>query len=119
MLFEARTGRVRDHVRFDGELTLYVDRDAYRMMTEIIAAGDAVRQVTIQGTPEELQTAALGFASSIFGIEQGKKLMNFYHGDAACVLNVCGKYFSVRLAKKITKVQKKQYRRREVHDNGF
>ena len=108
MLFEVRTGRVRDHVRFDGELTLYVDAEAGLLVRAIAEAQTAIHGITEKSTEEEQRTAAFSFASAIFGREQAASLMNFYHHDAACVLNVCGKYFTQRLGKLITKAQKRQ-----------
>ena len=107
-MFEIRTGRVRDHVRFDGDLTLYVDAEAGVLVRSIANAQDMIHSISEKSTLKETRTAALNFASAIFGHEQAVSLMEFYHQDAACVLNVCGKYFTQRLGKMITKAQKKQ-----------
>lgn len=105
MIFKMKSGRVRDRVQFDGDLILDVDSDAFRMMSNIYAAGEAISQLTPKSTTEDLSAAARAFAAAIFGHEQAKQLMDFYHGDATCVLNMCGKYFSLRLKSKITKAQ--------------
>ena len=47
------------------------------------------------------------FAEVIFGKEQAEKLIAFYENDALAVINACGMYFSQRLAKIITKAQKR------------
>ena len=47
------------------------------------------------------------FAGVIFGEEQAKALLDFYHNNAGCVVNVCGQYFSNRLRGLIEKAQKK------------
>ena len=108
MLFEVRTGRVRDNVRFDGGLTLYVDAESGVLVRGIADAQNAIHRITEISTEKEARAAALNFAAAIFGRKQAESLMEFYHDDAACVLNVCGQYFTQRLGKMITKAQKKQ-----------
>ena len=51
--------------------------------------------------------AARYFAGVIFGSDQAEKLIDFYHGDGLCVINLCAKYMTGRLNKLIAKVQKK------------
>ena len=72
---------------------------AQRKLTETISTEDV--------TDEALKEAAEFFSAVLFGKEQTEKLMDFYAGDAACVINVCGQVFKDQLIDKITKAQKK------------
>ena len=58
-------------------------------------------------TDESIKDAAEYFAAVLFGKEQTDKLFEFYAGDSACVINICGQVFKDQLAAKITKAQKK------------
>lgn len=106
--YDVHSGRVRDTVRFDGDLTLFVDGNAWQMLFAIEAAREAAKNVKIDSPEEERREAAMRFATAIFGAEQAEKLMDYYNGDAGTVLGVCGQYISERLIKRITSVQKKQ-----------
>lgn len=90
------------------DLSLYVDGDPGRMVAGLTTAQAMLKEIG-QGnsTEEQRNDAAMAFAGSIFGTEQAKALMDFYHGDPACVIGICGKYFNERLAKLIEKAQKK------------
>jgi hypothetical protein len=46
-------------------------------------------------------------AAVIFGEEQAKQLMEFYHDDPPGVIHVCLLYFQQRLSKRIIKASKK------------
>lgn len=109
-MFHVSLGRVRDKVMFreDGEsLTLTVDGDAARMVRALTDAQKSLNAVKGESTDEDRISAAKQFAAAIFGADQAEKLVQFYHGDAVCVIEACGRYFSSGLAKKITKAQKK------------
>ena len=66
-----------------------------------------MKEITDDSTEEQVRDCAEYFAAVIFGIEQAKKLIEFYADDPGCVITVCGQYFKERLAKKITEIQKK------------
>ena len=89
----------------DERLTLKVDGDAMRMTAGLNAAAERIKG---SNTDEEMREATLFFAGVIFGDEQAQKLMAFYLDDSTCVINICARYFSRRLAKKIEKAQKKK-----------
>lgn len=108
---EITLNRVHDTVCIregDERLTLKVDADPNRIIAGLSYAGKLLQALTAESTEEQRHDAIMYYARSIFGPDQAEKLLDFYHGDAGCVVNVCGKYFSERLAKKITKAQKKQ-----------
>lgn len=88
-------------------LKLTVDADSFRMVTALRQAQQELSGLTDEATEEAQQAAALHFAAAIFGDEQARALLHFYHDDVACVINVCGQYFSKRLKKKIIRAQKK------------
>ena len=107
---EITMNRVHDTVRVrEGQeaLTLRVDGDAMRMVAGLNAAQKRLQGITSYASKTEINEAALFFAGVMFGEEQAQKLLDFYHGDAGCVINVCGRYFSSRLAKLIERAQKK------------
>ena len=108
--YEVSLRRVRDTVRIregDDAITLTVDGEAMRMVTALNAARQQMLGVTNETPAEAQQAAARTFATAIFGADQADTLMNFYNGDAACVINVCGRYFSDRLAGIIAKAQRR------------
>ena len=100
---------VSDKVTFrnvDRTLTLYVRDDAAALVSRLTRAQDRLSQITTEDSECERVNAARFFAQSIFGEEQGDRLVDFY-GEPLAVINVCGIYFKQRLGKKITKAQKK------------
>lgn len=109
--FEISLHRVHDRVniREGGEsLALQVDADPMRMVAGLTQAQKMMQGLTEESTEDQQRDTALYFAGVIFGKEQAESLLAFYHNDAACVINVCGQYFSARLGKLISKAQKKQ-----------
>lgn len=103
-------GRVYDRIVIrEGKekLELHVDADPNRMVAGLDQAQRQLKTITEETTDEEQRKIALYFAGVIFGAEQANKLMEYYHGDGACVVSVCGKYFADRLGKIIIKAQKK------------
>ncbi len=108
--YEISLNRVHDRVRIrEGSevLDLRVDADPMRMVAGLNEAQRQLRAIGDDSPPEALQAAARHFAEVIFGAEQAARLMMFYRGDAACVINVCGRYFSERLSKLIDKAQRR------------
>lgn len=109
-MFTLSLNRVHDRVRIvegDERLTLIVDGDAMRMVAGLNEAQKRLKALTEESTVDEQKDAALYFAGVMFGEEQALALLEFYHDDAACVINICGKYFSTRLAKLIEKAQRR------------
>lgn len=111
--YEMTLNRVHDTVKIkenDETLVLVVNADPMRLVAGLNKAQQKLNALVngeAEPTPAEMQEAAEFFAAVIFGTEQAKKLMQFYAGDAACVINICGTYFRERLGGKITKVQKR------------
>ena len=104
--------KVHDRVNIveNGEtLTLVVSADPVRMVAGLNKAQKKLADLVKSETPDEkgMKEAAELFASTIFGPEQTRQIMEFYGEDAASVINVCGNYFRDRLGDKISKVQKK------------
>ena len=108
--YEMTLNRVHDTitVREGSErLTLTVNGDAMRMVAGLNKAQAKMKGVTEETPDEDVKEVAEYFAAVIFGKEQAAKLMAFYAEDPGCVITVCGRYFSERLAGKITEAQKK------------
>ena len=108
--YEVTLNRVHDTIKVNenGEkLTLVVNADPMRIVAGLTKAQEKLTNL-VKGEPsdEDMREAAEYFAAVIFGTEQAKKIMEFYAGDAACVINVCGKYFRERLGGIIAKAQK-------------
>lgn len=109
-MYKLTLNRVHDTVRITegGEaLTLKVDDDPMRMVTALRQAQQELSGLTGEATEEAQHAAARHFAAAIFGEAQADALLQFYRGDAASTINVCGQYFSKRLNKLIIKAQKK------------
>jgi len=109
-MFNISLNRVHDSVRIsegDERLTLLVDGDAMRMVAALTEAQRTLKGLTEESTEKERMDAAMAFAIAIFGPTQAWELAHFYHDDPACVISVCGKYFSQRLAGLIEKAQKR------------
>lgn len=100
---------VEDKVTFrnvDKTLTLYVRGDAASFVVGLKKAQDRLKEITDESDDCERVNVARFFAQTLFGEEQGDRLVDFYNEPLA-VITVCGMYFQNRLAKKITKAQKK------------
>ena len=109
--YEVTLNRIHDTIKIveNGEkLPLVVNADPMRIVAGLNVAQEKMTEL-VKGEPteEEMKAAAEYFAAVIFGTEQAKKLIEFYAGDAACVINVCGKYFRDRLCGIIAKAQKR------------
>lgn len=100
---------VEDKVTFrnvDKTLTLYVRGDAASFVVGLKQAQDKLKEITDESSECERVDCARFFARTLFGEEQGDQLVDFYNQPLA-VITVCGMYFKDRLAKKITKAQRK------------
>lgn len=109
-MYKVSLNRVHDTVRIsEGEehIELRVDGDAMRIMAGLNQAQKMLSGLNEQSGEDAVRDAALYFAGAIFGHNQAQALLCFYNGDPSCVVNVCGRYFSGRLAKLIEKAQKK------------
>ena len=109
-MYKLSLNRVHDRVRItegDERIELRVDADPMRMVVGLNEAQRRLKTITDDTTVGERDDIALYFAGVIFGESQADTLWNFYHRDAACVINVCGRYFSDRLAKLIEKAQRR------------
>lgn len=90
----------------DKTITLYVRGDAASFVVGLKKAQDKLKELTDESDECERVNCARFFARTLFGEEQGDKLVDFY-GEPLAVITVCGLYFKKSLAKKITKAQKK------------
>ena len=107
---EMTLNRVHDTITVreaDEKITLTVNGDAMRMVAGLNKAQAKMKGITDETSDEEVKEVAEYFAAVIFGKEQAAKLMAFYADDPGCVITVCGRYFSERLADKITEAQKR------------
>lgn len=109
-MYKLSLNRIHDRVRItegDERMDLRVDADPMRMVAGLNEAQRRLKTITDDTTTEEMREIATYFAGVMFGADQAAALLEFYHDDAACVINVCGKYFSDRLSKLIAKAQKR------------
>lgn len=90
-------------------LVLKVCADPSKLVAGLTGAQTKLKEVSQRENMEmsEMQETAEAFAAAIFGAEQARALSDFYANDPACVINVCNKYFTGRLAGKIADAQKK------------
>lgn len=101
---------VTDKVRFrnvDKTLTLTVRADASALVVGLKKSNELLSAMTDEIPEAERLESARFFAVTLFGNEQGNKLCEFYNNDPLSIITACGMYFQNRLAKKITKAQKK------------
>lgn len=108
--YELTMNRVHDRIRVrEGNevIDLTVDGDPARMVAALNTTQAALKALSAESTEEEILRAAVMFAKAIFGKDQAAKLVEFYHNDPGCVVNVCSKYFAQRLCRIITKQQKR------------
>lgn len=89
------------------KLTLYVNADPMRLTAGLVQVQKMLKTWTDTTTAKQRKEIALSYASVMFGEDQAKKLLAFYHNDPACVLNVCAQYFKRTLSRLITKAQKR------------
>lgn len=100
---------VSDKVTFrnvDKTLTLCVRSNATAMVVNLKQAQDKLKELNDDADECERMNAARFFARSVFGEEQGDKLVDFYN-EPFTIISVVGIYFDERLKKLITKAQKK------------
>lgn len=109
-MFQISLNRIHDTVKINegsDSLVLHVNGDPRRMVAGLSEAQKMLTAINDDSPVDEITKAAEYFSTVIFGAEQSKQLMDFYHGDAGCVINICGQYFSERLKTLIIKAQKK------------
>ena len=101
---------VSDKVTFknvDKSLTLYVRSDAASLVVGLKQAQNELNELTDSSDECQRVNAARFFARSVFGEDQGDKLVDFYNEPLA-VVSAVGQYFDQRLKYKITKAQKRK-----------
>jgi hypothetical protein len=91
----------------DDRIKMQVRADDSLLVIGIKRANERIRTLTDDTPDDEKKTAALMLAQAIFGDDQGTALYDFY-GDPYAVISACGLYFRERLAKIITKAQKRK-----------
>lgn len=109
--FTVTLNRVRDRVKISEgaeTLELYVDDDPMRLTAGITESVKLLKTLGDESTDEDVQITAMYMARTIFGTDQAKRLMDYYHQDGRCVISVCSVYIEKRLSRLIIKAQKKQ-----------
>lgn len=91
------------------KLTLKVNADPMRLTAGLVQVQKNLKSWNDKTTEKQKKEIALSYAAVIFGTEQAKQLLDFYHGDAACVINVCAQYFARTLSRLINKAQKRMH----------
>lgn len=100
---------VSDRVTFrniDKTLDLTVRSDASTLVLGLKRVNERLNGMTDDSPEADRMAAARFFADTLFGKDQGGQLCEFY-GEPLAVITACGMYFRERLAKKISKAQKK------------
>lgn len=108
--YEMTLNRVHDSVTVregDEKITLTVNGDAMRIVAGLTKAQAKMKELKDDSPDDVVRECAEYFAAVIFGKDQAEKLMAFYADDPGCVITVCGRYFSERLAGKISDMQKR------------
>ena len=98
------------YINENGErLKMVINADPMRLIAGLNKAQAKMKKTISKPdvTDDEIKEAAEFFSGVLFGKEQTEKLFDFYAGDSACVINVCGKVFKDQLTDKITQAQKK------------
>lgn len=90
-------------------LTLKVNADPMRLTAGLVQVQKLLKTWTDKTTEKQKKEIALTYAAVLFGEEQAKKLLEFYHNDPACVVNVCAQYFARTLSRLINKAQKRMH----------
>ena len=101
---------ISDNITFrnvDKTINLSVRADAPSLVLGLKRVQERLTGLTDETEESERVDAARFFAITIFGTEQGEQLVQFYNSDPLAIISACGLYFQSRLAKKITKAQKK------------
>ena len=112
-MYRISLGRVHERVKItEGResLTLLVDADPMQLtigLKKSQAQMEALKK-SKNRTEEDNMNAARFFASVIFGKEQAEKLIDFYNNDPSCIVSVCYRLLSGRLAALIVKAQKRR-----------
>ena len=102
---------ISDNVTFrnvDKTISLSVRSDAPSLVLGLKRSQEKLTGMNDDTDDSERIDAARFFARTLFGTEQGDQLVQFYNEDALAIISACGMYFKERLAKKITKAQKKK-----------
>ena len=110
-MFNITLNRVRDKITVkegNEKIILRVDKDPRIIAIELKTAQKALSEIKDDSSTVKKITAAKSLSEAMFGEEQTKTLFRFYSDDPGCVVTICGMYFEKRLAKLITKAQKKQ-----------
>lgn len=109
-------GLVRDRVAAvegNDKLELIVSERANTIMHKLGIAQKGLEALGNSPKDQDRERVALQFASALLGEKQAQELLSFYQNDPNCVIDWCGKYFSARLSKKITRAQKKNMQKRK------
>ena len=90
----------------DKTIVLYVRSSAASLVVGLKQAQEKLKELDDTTDECERMNAARFFARSIFGEEQGDKLVDFYNEPIA-IISALGMYFDKQLKQKITKAQKR------------
>lgn len=102
---------ISDNITFrnvDKTINLSVRSDAPSIVLGLKKAQEKLTGLNDDADDSERIDAARFFARTLFGTDQGDSLVQFYNDDPLAIISACGMYFQKRLAKKITKAQKKK-----------
>ena len=109
-MFTMSLNRVHDTLKIkegNDSIILHVNADPRRIVAGLNGVQARLQSINEETPDAERLEHATVFANVLFGEDQAKQLADFYHDDYGCIISVCSKYFDQRLAKLITKAQKK------------
>lgn len=90
----------------DKTITLFVRTNATSLVVRLKQAQEKLKEITDESDECERMNAARFFARSVFGEEDGDRLVDFYN-EPMTIISAVGIYFDKQLKQKITKAQKK------------
>jgi hypothetical protein len=102
---------ISDKIAFrnlDKTISLSVRSDAPSLVLGMKRVYERLTGLNDETEISEQIDVARFYARTLFGTDQGDALVRFYNEDALAIISACGMYFQKRLAKKITKAQKKK-----------
>ena len=109
-MYTISTNHIRDKVAFveGGEkLVLTVDVDPFGIVGQMNGVVEDLKKLNDSSSPDEVMRLSVELGNRMFGEEQTKKLVEFYHGDEKQLFSVLTRYFIERLNKLIVDAQKK------------
>lgn len=95
--FIIQEGEEKIRIRVDAEVT-----ELARSVKEALALVELAKK-----KPERAEEADMAFSRAMFGETQTKQILDLYNGNTLSVLEISARAFTMRLARKIEKAQRR------------